>query len=108
MHTQIRIDKITIEVPSIGDEIWVHLEVQEVQWNDDKTEVLNVVPRSQYSHRTAASQAPIIHTITDLVLQKEITISGYGVHKALEDMVMDVVKEDHGGTFDEAGDLWLS
>lgn len=108
MHTQIRIDKITIEVPSIGDEIWVHLEVQEVQWNDDKTQVLNVVPRSQYSHRTAASQAMIIHSIYDMVLQKDVVVSGYGVHKALEDMVMDVVKEDHGGTFDENKNLWLS
>lgn len=108
MHTQIRIDKITIEVPSIGDEIWVHLEVQEVQWNDDKTEVLNVVPRAQYSHRTARSQAMIMHSITDIVQQKEVTISGYAVHKGLEHMAMDIVQQDHGGTYDEGGVLWLS
>lgn len=108
MHTQIRIDKITIEVPSIGDEIWVHLEVQKVEWDEEKKNIMNVAPRSQYSHRTVASQAMIINSVTDLVLQKEIAISGYGVHKALQNMVMDVIKEDHGGTFDEGGDLWLS
>jgi hypothetical protein len=108
VHTQIRIDKITIEVPSIGDEIWVHLEVQQVQWNDDKTKVLNVVPRAEYSHRTAASQAMVMHPIMDIVQQKEIIISGYAVHKGLEQMAMDIVQQDHGGAYDEDGTLWLS
>jgi len=107
MKTQVRISKISIELPNLGDEIWIHVTTQEVQWNDEKTKVLNVVPRHDYIHKTAAETAMDLTTVIDPVLQKELTQSGYGLHLSIEQMGMKWVQEDVGGTFDEAGKLWL-
>lgn len=108
MRTQIRIDKITFEVPRIGDEIWVHMELQRVEWHDDRDEIANVIPRAEYVHKTAADMATKIITYTDPVLQHEDNISGYGIHLALEKLAMQCIQENVGGTFDEEGKLWQS
>lgn len=108
MLTQIRIDKITIEVPSIGDEIWVHMELQEVQWNDEKTKVLNVVPRSNYVHKKATDIALLMVDLADPVTGLTGKISGAGIHSSLELLAMSCAQEKVGGVFDEEGILWQS
>ena len=108
MKTQLRIPKISIEVPRMGDEIWVHLTVQKVEWDDEKINVLNIIPRSNFVHDTASNTAGQVTTIYDPILKKEITFSGYGLHLGLEKMCMALVNEKCGGEFDEAGKLWLS
>ena len=108
MKTQIRISKISIEIPKLGDEIWIHLTTQEVQWNDEKTEILNVIPRHDYIHKTARATAMDLTTVFDPVLQKEITLSGYGLHKSIEQMGMKWVLEDvENGVMDEEGKIWV-
>ena len=107
MKTQLRMSKISIEIPNLGDEIWVHVTVQEVQWNDDQTKVLNVLPRSEYIHRKASVTATELIEVFDPILKQDIAMSGYGLHLAIEQMGMDWVQEDMGGTFDEEGKLWL-
>ena len=107
MKSQIRISKISIEMPKLGDEIWIHVTTQEVQWNDEKTEILNVVPRSDYIHKTASGTSMHTTTVIDPILKKEITQSGYGLHLSIEKMGMKWVQEALGGSFDEAGKLWL-
>lgn len=107
MKKQLRISKISIEIPRMGDEIWVHVTIQEVQWNDELTKIMNVVPRSEYIHRTATDTAMNIIPYFDPVLNHQDNISGYGLHMAVEKMGMTWVQEVMGGEFDEAGKLWL-
>jgi len=107
MKSQIRMSKISIEIPNLGDEIWIHVTTQEVQWDDAKEKVLNVVPRTDYIHKKASATAMNITEVFDPVLQKELIQSGYGLHLSIEKMGMAWVQEYLGGTFDEAGKLWL-
>jgi len=107
MPTQLRIPKISIEVPRVGDDIWVHITVQKVEWDNGKANIINVTPRSDFIHDTAANTAQKRSTIFDPILQKEVTFSGYGLHLGIEKMCMELVQDHSGGEFDEDGLLWL-
>ena len=88
MTEELRASKITIEIPKVDSDPWVHLTVNKMFY-DDNMELVNNVPRFKYLSKPMSEIATNTYAFFDPVLQKEVTISGYGIAMAITSYVDD-------------------
>ena len=105
MRTKLRTQQVIIDMPKEGQDIWLHITLQQVDKDEDGN-IVNVSPRNQQIHKTVSGTATEIHTIFDPVLQKDITISGAGIHMALADAILNWTVDDFDGVR-EGLEVWI-
>jgi len=90
---RIRAQQITIDIPRTNSEPWINIVVQLVE--DDG----GIVDRYDFSHRALGKVATEIVTFTDPVLQKQTSVSVYGLAEAIKEAVVHWLVADHNGTY---------
>ena len=95
MTEKLRSSKITIEIPKVDSEPWVHVTVNKM-FLDDDGEMTNNQPRFDYISKPLSSVGTEIYTFMDPVTQQEVTISGYGLASAITSYVKNTIEEKHG------------
>jgi len=106
MRKQIRTQQVIIDMPKESDDIWIHLTLNELEKDADGN-IINESPRNKFIHRSINDMITDVYTFYDPVLQKEIQISGIGVHSAIAEALCKWTLEDFGGVR-EGVDIWLS
>ncbi len=106
MITKLRASKITLEMPKEDGEVWVHVTIQKVIRNDSGN-IINIIPRFESVSTPLRDIAFNSYTFQDLILQKEVDISGYGVASALTVAILKLLQDKYGGEVDYKGDLIL-
>ncbi len=95
MTEKLRASKIAIEIPKPDSEPWVHITVNKMFLNDNG-EAINNQPRFDHISKPLSSVGTNIYTFMDPIIQKEVTISGYGLASAITSYVKDTIEEKHG------------
>lgn len=105
-RTKLRSQQLIIDMPKEGEEIWVHSILQKVEKDVETGEIINTTPRSGEIHKTVSEYQTTFFTFFDPVLQKEITISGAGIHMALAEAILGWIAEDFNGS-KEGLEVWI-
>lgn len=97
MKKKLRAQQIVIDLPREGQEAWVNIVIQEVIRSEDG-EVVNIIPRANFIHKTAQDIAYDVVQFNDLVLGREnYNISGYGLYSAIQSAVTKWMMDEFGG-----------
>ena len=105
MRTKLRTQQVVIDMPKEGQDIWMHITLQKVD-KDDEGNTVNVSPRNEQIHKIASKMATDMYTFFDPVQQKDITISGAGIHMAMAEAILNWTAEEFDGTR-EGLEVWL-
>jgi len=105
MKKQIRTQQVTIDMPKEGQEVFIRAVMQKIDKDDDGN-VVNVSPRQDFIYKAVKDMATEIYTFYDPILQKETSISGYGLNQAIGEALVKWTIEKFGGTRDGL-DVWL-
>ena len=101
-----RIQKITIDSPISDQEIWVHLEIQKITYNDNG-DIVSINPRAEFISRPFSKFVTQMFNFNDPVLQKNISVSGAGLSKSVMSAAITWIIEDTGASVDSEGLIWL-
>ncbi len=105
IREQLRFSSIKIESPIKVGEVWVHLEIEKILWEDG--EIKEIIPRWGRVSKQASKFQTDIKTFYDPILQKDTVMSGAGVTLGVLSFVLPWVAEKYGGEINEEGVLWL-
>jgi len=81
-----RTQQIVIDIPNSDSMAWVNVTVQFVDKDEDGN-VIKLIDRAGFIHKSADKIAAELYTYFDPVLQKEFTVSGAGVYGLIADAV---------------------
>ena len=105
MRTKLRTQQVIIDMPKEGQDIWMHITLQRVDKDEDGN-IVNVNPRNEQIHKVASKMATDIYTFFDPIQQKEMTISGAGIHMAMAEAILGWTAEDFDGVR-EGLEVWV-
>ena len=95
MTEKLRASKITIEIPKVNSEPWVHVTVNKMFLNSNN-EVINNQPRFDYISKPLSNVGMNTYQFTDPVTQADINISGYGLAQAITSYVEKSISDKYG------------
>lgn len=99
MVYEYRASKITIEIPKPDSEPWVHLAINKLEVDDNGT-LINTYPMFAYISKPLSQVGMEMFSFLDPVYQSDVTVSGYGLAKAITSYVEKNIEEKFGeGTF---------
>jgi len=90
-----RASKIIIDIPKEDSEPWVHVTI-DLLLKDDNEITQNVIPRVAYISKPLSEIASEMYDFNDPILQKDNTLSGYGLAQAISSYVNTRMKEKYG------------
>ena len=106
IRTKLRTQQVIIDMPKEGEDIWLHVTLQKVDKDTETGKIINTSPRNNEIHKTVSKYQADLFTFFDPVQQKEITISGAGMHMAFAEAILGWTAEDFNGTR-EGLEVWI-
>lgn len=107
MKEQLRISSIKIESPIKVKEVWVHVTIEKVIWDDAKENILEIIPSYGFISKSAPSFALDSYKITDPITAKELDISGAGIGVGITHITVNWLLNKYNAEVDSKGDVWL-
>lgn len=101
MKTKLRASKISIESPKPNSEVWIHLEIEQVIY-DDTGKIINIIPRYDYMSE------PIADFLNKSYTEGEQTITGLEVIGLVTKVILSWMSAKYHIIPDNEGNLWLS
>lgn len=106
MKTKLRASKISIESPREDSEVWVHVTVQQMIY-DDESKISNIIPNYDYISKPLSKFMPDNYTYIDPLDGSINNIYGSQVMYIITAVILEWMTNKYGGTLDEGGNLWL-
>ena len=105
MKTKVRASKITIEKPTETSEVWVHVVVQQVLY-DDNGNIVNRIPDYDYFSKPLRELLQEYYQYRDPNGNVQ-TIDGLAIMTIIFQVVITWLVKRYNGTIDEEGNVWL-
>ena len=103
MKTKIRASKISIESVKPDREVWIHVAVQQVIY-DNNSNIVNIIPNWD---RFSIPLRKILREKYDFSFRKESSVYGYEIISVITNVVVKWLKDRYNVEEDEKGNLWL-
>ena len=93
---KLRSQQVIIDIPTETGNTWVNAIIQTLI-KDEEGNTLQRIDRTHETHRILENVATEMITIVDPVTQQTITVSAAGTATLVSGLIMNWMKDDHGG-----------